>query len=213
MTGRNFAERFDMSLEEGEEFVEQFKAGLPTLFTWIDTVEKIAAKQGTVYTMFGRPRRVRFWMNSPNWNDVSFGKRTAVNTIVQGTGADILKYVMIKLFREIYQNQKIDMTKLVRFKSTIHDEINYQIKKENLRPICKAIMKIMNWQAPGWEFPMKTGLEIGNRWGQCIGFDFDTKTFEIGDPSYEYYEPEEEHIIEESEPQPEEDLSIYNIEY
>lgn len=213
MTGRNFAERFDMSLEEGEEFVEQFKAGLPTLFTWIDTVEKIAAKQGVVYTMFGRPRRVRFWMNSPNWNDVAFGKRTAVNTIVQGTGADILKYVMIKLFREIYQNKKIDMTKLVRFKSTIHDEINYQIKKEDLRPICKAIMKIMNWQAPGWEFPMKTGLEIGNRWGQCIGFDFDPKTFEILQPTYEYYEPHKEHVIEEPEVQPEEDLSIYNIEY
>lgn len=163
MTGRNFAERFDMSLEEGEDFVKQFKAGLPTLFAWTDYIEKLAAKYGTVSTMFGRPRRVKFWMNSTNWSDISFGKRTAVNTIVQGTGADILKHVMIKVFNEIYQQP--NMNKLVRFKSTIHDEINYQISKEYVRPICQKILKIMNCKMrPDWEFAMKTGLEIGNRW-------------------------------------------------
>lgn len=162
MTAKNFAERFEISLEEAEQFVTDFKRGLPVLFNWVEAVEKIAAKQGTVYTMFGRPRRVKFWMDSDNWSDVSFGKRTAINTIVQGTGADILKYVMIKLFQ--YFQSSPNMSQLVRFKSTIHDEINYQIKKEYIRPICKEIMKIMNWQAPGWAFPMKTGLEIGNRW-------------------------------------------------
>ena len=152
-----------MSLEEGEEFVEQFKSRLPTLFTWTSRIEEIAAKYGTVSTMFGRPRRVRFWMNSTNWSDVSFGKRTAVNTIIQGTGADILKYVMIKIFNEIYQDPVI--SKLVKFKSTIHDEINYQIKKEHLKLICPKILKIMNCRMkPDWEFAMKTGLEIGNRW-------------------------------------------------
>lgn len=211
MTGKNFAERFDMTLEEGEEFVETFKSKLPTLFTWTRRIEQIAAKYGTVSTMLGRPRRVRFWMNSTNWNDVSFGKRTAVNTIIQGTGADILKYVMIKLFNEIYQQP--EMTKLIRFKSTIHDEINYQIKKEYIRPICKKILKIMNCKLrPDWEFAMKTGLEIGNRWGQSVGFDFDLNTFEILHPSYEYYEPHEEIKVEEST-EPEVNLEEYEVNY
>lgn len=194
MTARNFAERFDMSMEEAQEFVDKFKAGLPTLFNWIHGIEKMAEKNGTVYTMYGRPRRVKFWFRpEASWSDVAFGKRTAVNTMVQGTGADILKLVMIDLFRQVYNNPAGTLTNYVRFKNTIHDEINYQIKKDQLRPICKKIMKIMNMQLPGWKFPMKTGLEIGNRWGQCIGFDFDTKTFEIGDVSYDYYEPEENH--------------------
>ena len=61
---------------------------------------------------------------------------------------------------------------------------------------------------------MKTGLEIGNRWGQCIGFDFDTKTFEIGDVSYDYYEPEEKHDkIETHETENNEFESNFEINY
>ena len=70
---------------------------------------------------------------------------------------------MIEIFNQIYQDSAI--SKLVKFKSTIHDEINYQIKKEYIRPVCQKILKIMNCRMrPDWEFAMKTGLEIGNRW-------------------------------------------------
>ena len=44
MTGKNFAERFGMTLEEGDEFVEQFKSRLPTLFAWTERIELLAAK-------------------------------------------------------------------------------------------------------------------------------------------------------------------------
>lgn len=40
MTARNFKERFNMTLEEAEEFVKQFKDGLPTLFQWVAGVER-----------------------------------------------------------------------------------------------------------------------------------------------------------------------------
>ena len=40
----------------------------------------------------------------------------------------------------------------------------------------------MRVQYPGWEFPMEVGLSIGNRWGQCIDFDFDINTLEVTGP-------------------------------
>lgn len=118
MTAHNFKDRFNISYEEAQEFVDQFKAGLPVLFKWIRACELEGEKNGTVYTMFGRPRRVKSWFDTGDWSWVSFAKRTCVNTKIQGTGADILKIVFLKLFDTFY---KTNLTELVRFKFTIHD--------------------------------------------------------------------------------------------
>ena len=145
--------------------------------------------------MFGRPRRVRYWFDTKEWKWISFAKRTIVNSAVQGTGADILKIVMIKLFDELYlgKGKEIDsftspVTGLVRFKNTIHDEINYQIYKDKehnyaaFNKILKKIMNIMRVKQPTWPFHMEVGLSIGNRWGQSVDFDFDANTLDIIKP-------------------------------
>ena len=187
MTARNFSERFNMTYPEAEEFVDQFKSGLPTLFRWVAGVEKAGQIQGYVNTYFGRPRRLKSWFDTGEWKWVNFAKRTAVNTMIQGTGADILKLVMINLFKEFY-NSKPPKTPVIRFKSTIHDEINYQIYKDKLndfkilKDYIKATMKIMRVRLPSWEFPMEVGLSIGNRWGQSVDFDFDKNTLDILGP-------------------------------
>lgn len=189
MTARNFAEKFNMSMQEAQEFVDKFKAGLPVLFRWVAGVEKLAEEKGTISTYFGRPRRVRSWFNTGEWSWVNFAKRTAVNTIVQGTGADILKIVMIRIFNKFYNNPKTGpLTKLIRFKNTIHDEINYQMYKDKehngdiFRKLVKQTMECMRVKLPEWEFPMEVGLSIGNRWGQSVDFDFDKTTLEITGP-------------------------------
>lgn len=187
MTARNFSERFNMTYAEAEEFVNQFKSGLPTLFRWVGAVEKAGEQNGYVKTYFGRPRRLRSWFNTGEWKWVNFAKRTAVNTMIQGTGADILKIVMIDLFNKFY-NCNPPRTSVVRFKSTIHDEINYQIYKDKehnfkmLKDYVKAVMKVMRVRLPDWEFPMEVGLSFGNRWGQSVDFDFDKTTLEILGP-------------------------------
>ena len=190
MTAKNFSARFNMTMDEAQEFVDAFKGGLPTLFNWISGVELLAEQQGYVQTMLGRPRRVRSWFNTGEWSWINFAKRTAVNTIIQGTGADILKLVMINLFKKFY-NCKNPLTKLVRFKNTIHDEINYQIYKDKennykaFNIILSNIIKIMRVQLPNWEFPMEVGLSIGNRWGQSVDFNFSKDTFYALEPKKE----------------------------
>ena len=185
MTAHNFKDRFNISYEEAQEFVDQFKAGLPVLFQWIKACEVEGEQNGTVSTMFGRPRRVRSWFETGDWSWIAFAKRTCTNTKVQGTGADILKIVMIRLFNQFYRT---NLTKLLRFKFTIHDEIDYQIYKDKehdnatFKKILKMVMKLMRVQLPNWEFPMEVGLSIGNRWGQCVDFDFDYNTLEVTGP-------------------------------
>ena len=169
------------------EFVDDFKNGLPTLFNWIAALEKTGEKNGYVTTMFGRPIRVKSWFDTGEWSWINFAKRTCVNAAVQGTGADILKIVMIRIFNKWYNLDK-PFTKLIRFKSTIHDEINYQIVKDKehnyaaFKTIVKETMKCMRVQMPEWPFPMEVGLSIGNRWGQSIDFSFNPQTLEIEEP-------------------------------
>lgn len=170
MTWRNFAERFNMTDEEAQKFVDDFKKGLPVLFRWVAAVEETGRRQGYVRTMFGRPRRLKSWFDTGEWSWINFAKRTAVNTMVQGTGADFLKIDMIRIFKTFYNNKGKELTKLIRFRSTIHDEIDYQIYKDKendykyFKMILKQVMKLMRLRLPGWDFPMEVGLSIGNRW-------------------------------------------------
>ena len=69
------------TLEQAQEFFEQYKNALPELFQWIDRVQRRARRNGTVYTYFGRPRRVKGYYDAGN---AGFANRTAVNTQIQG---------------------------------------------------------------------------------------------------------------------------------
>ena len=168
-TGRNFANTFNMTLEEGNKFVEDFKASLPVLFNWVNVWEKVGEKQGFVTTLFGRPIRVKNFFESSEYKWKSYAKRLCVNGTIQGTGADIMKICLIKLFKKFYETKR---TNEVRFKNMIHDEINYQMRKDILFNVLPEVMDIMRIQMPGWEFPMEVGLEMGNRWGQSVPFRF-----------------------------------------
>ena len=196
-TARHFAENFGISYEEAQDFVTRFKTSLPVLFSWVAQHERAAAKNGTVYTLFGRPRRVAYWMNHPQQSMVAFGKRTAVNTTIQGTGADILKIAFIKLFKQFYSPK--DYRSIIRFLNTVHDEINYSVRKDAMNVVVPLLIKCMRLQLPNWEFPMEVGLGIGNRWGQCVDFEFDKNDFHILKPKMEaYHEKVEEVPVEEN---------------
>lgn len=69
------------TMEEAENFYEQFKSALPTLFQWEDRVQRRGMKKGYVQTYFGRPRRLKSYYDTHNF---AFANRTAVNTMVQG---------------------------------------------------------------------------------------------------------------------------------
>lgn len=61
----------------------------------------------------------------------------------------------------------------VRFISTIHDEVNFAIKKERVFEITDLIVKAMSIKLPDWPFGMEVGVEIGKTWGTT--FKFNTK--------------------------------------
>lgn len=168
----SLANKLEMPEAEALDFYNRYKSGLPTLFRWIQSMQNKAKREGTVRSLFGRPRRVKYYLESSEKSMRAFGFRTAVNTVIQGLGADLLKRAMVLLWREIFSKE--EFSEDVRFQNTVHDEINFGIKKERVLEIVPKIQKCMEFQFPdSTKLPnvkFKVSLEIGHSWGSCIPF-------------------------------------------
>lgn len=160
MTAVSLAESFGMTLAEGEEFYMKYKQALPTLFAWEERIINKARRKGTAYTYFGRPRRVRFYFQN---NQVGFGKRTVVNTTVQGTASDILKITLIKLWKNLLNHP--DYKNDVRFLTTVHDEIDLAIRRTRLKEILKLAEDTIRFELPEWPVVIDVESSIGFSWG------------------------------------------------
>ena len=209
----NFADGWNIPLEEARDFMNLYKSRLPKLFRWIGSHQANSRKNGYVTTLFGRQIRTKYYNEHPDYNMRSYGNRLAVNAAIQGTGADILKLSTCKLWKSIFSNW--DNRKHIKFCSTIHDEINYQIPKQEVTKIVPILVKTMRLQMPNWPFAMDVGLDIGNRWGTTFSFDYDKDTGEILGPKGDPYTPkpkeEVKQEVEEIKPVvevPEEPLEI-----
>ena len=80
---------------------------------------------GFVTTMLGR-RRILGDINSPNFNQRMFAERTAINTPVQGTAADLIKVAMVSIQKQL--TKKGLKTKMIL---QVHDELVFEVPDEN----------------------------------------------------------------------------------
>jgi DNA polymerase-1 len=89
------ADRLDIPQEEADEFIQRYMAGFPKVAKFIeDTIEQ-GTEHGYVSTLFGRRRQVPE-LRARRWDLRKQGERFAVNMVIQGTAADIMKVAMVR---------------------------------------------------------------------------------------------------------------------
>lgn len=194
----------DMSLEECEDFIDKFKAALPAIEASQNASVRFGKKNGYVKTYFGRPRRVKYYMNSTNRSMQGFGKRTCMNTQIQGAAADIIKLIIVRLWNDLFVPYA---DKGVRWIGTIHDEVNVLCPKHLLNEVVPIILKCQTVKLPDWQVPMLPDLSLGFSFGELIPFEYDetTNTFTPqmeslgGDSVRIEKEAEQEHYVPEVE--------------
>ena len=164
----------DMTLEECEEFIEKFKAALPSIEAGQKASVRYAKKNGFVKTHFGRPRRVKYYLNHPDRSMRSFGERTVKNTAVQGAAGDCLKLMIIRLWKELFSKYPE-----VKWVGSIHDEITYIIPKSILIDALKIIKKCQTIKLPDWPVQLDCDISIGNSFGELIPWFLDDETGEL----------------------------------
>lgn len=168
MGPESLAEQFGISLEEAEQFQGTYYEALPNLQAFLLGIEDHAMQHGWIATYF---RRVRF-LNKLIWNKkfslVSFGKRSARSTRIQGTGGDIIRISINRYYDKCDEDQ--EFAENVILWATVHDELDFYIKESYLLKGLDKIIDCMVFEVPGWELTLPYSVSLGKSWGTCIPF-------------------------------------------
>ncbi len=152
------AEQIGVSPIEAKQIIESFYASYPGLKQYEDQVIEFAKENGYVKTILNRRRYIQE-INDVNRTNVEFGQRAAVNTVIQGSAADLIKVAMIKIDK-LLQGYK---TKMVL---QIHDELIFKVSLDEVDIIEEKIKPIMENA-----IPLKCKLiaegSFGNTWYDC----------------------------------------------
>ncbi|HEX8959753.1 MAG TPA: DNA polymerase I [Solirubrobacterales bacterium] len=120
LTGFGLADRLNIPRKEGEEFVARYLERFPAVRAFREEVIERAQEDGWVKTLMGRRRPIPE-LRSANPNTRRLGERLAVNTVIQGTAADVIKVAMVRCHRALREPGM--KTRLVL---QIHDELLFE---------------------------------------------------------------------------------------
>jgi DNA polymerase-1 len=124
----------------------------------MEDIVRQAEKDGYVTTLLGR-RRYLPEIKSSNRNRREFARRTAINTPVQGTAADIIKLAMIEVDCRLQQDG-VDGLMILQ----IHDELVIEVAKEDVEQCGKLLKKAME-EVMTLAVPLVVNLQTGRNLG------------------------------------------------
>ncbi|GAB3065109.1 DNA polymerase I [Virgibacillus ainsalahensis] len=143
--------------KEAKQFIERYFESYPSVKSYMDEIVQEAKHQGYVTTLMNR-RRYLPEITSRNFNLRSFAERTAMNTPIQGSAADIIKKAMIDLHEKL-KEEKLEARILLQ----VHDELILEAPKEELDKL-KGIVPAMMEHTVDLTVPLKVDYEYGNSW-------------------------------------------------
>ena len=153
------AKQLDIKRTEAAEFIALYFNKYPKVKIFMDKTIEFARKNGYVITMLGRKRDM-LDINSPNLNQRLFAERTAINTPVQGTAADMIKVAMINIQNEL---EKKDMRSKMILQ--VHDELVFEVAPNEAEELSKIVEGQMKKALP-LDVPIKIDLTLGGSWGE-----------------------------------------------
>jgi DNA polymerase-1 len=89
------ADRLDIPQDEADDFIQRYLAGFPAVGRFIEQTIEQGTEHGYVSTLFGRRRQVPE-LRARRWELRKQGERFAVNMVIQGTAADVMKMAMVR---------------------------------------------------------------------------------------------------------------------
>ena len=126
-----------ISRKEAKAYIDTYFERFPGIKNYMDEVVREARDKGYVEPLFKRRRELPD-INSRNFNIRGFAERTAINSPIQGSAADILKIAMIQLDKALVAGRY--QTKMLL---QVHDEIVLEVPKSELASIKKLVKQTM----------------------------------------------------------------------
>ena len=158
-TAFGLAKELGITQREASEYIERYFNQYPRVKEFEKEIVEFTEKNGYTETLFGR-RRIIEGINSKNKNIKSQAERMAVNSVIQGTAAEVLKQVMIEIYR--YIKDKAGISLLLQ----VHDELIFEISQDRLEEYRENIEKIMKECVKFDSVPLEINTNIGVNWAE-----------------------------------------------
>ncbi len=146
-----------ISQEEAAKFINSYFEGYPGIEKFLDQVLVECREKGYVKTILGRRRAISGVREGAN-RQRNLAERTAVNTVIQGSAADLIKLAMIAIHRRL-QTERLPAKMLLQ----IHDELIFEVPTGQLRPLAELVTAEMTGVA-ALAVPLKVDIKAGPDW-------------------------------------------------
>ncbi|USK54018.1 DNA polymerase I [Cytobacillus solani] len=143
--------------KEAGQFIERYLESYPGVKAYMEDIVADAKQKGYVSTLLHR-RRYLPEITSRNFNLRSFAERTAMNTPIQGSAADIIKKAMIDMAERL-KSENLKTRLLLQ----VHDELIFEAPKDELDILKKIVPEVME-NAVVLEVPLKVDYAYGPTW-------------------------------------------------
>ena len=151
------ADRLDIPQEEADEFIQRYMAGFPAVARFIEQTIEQGTEHGYVSTLFGRRRQVPE-LRARRWDLRKQGERFAVNMVIQGTAADIMKVAMVGSDRALKEAGLRS-----RMVLQIHDELLFEGPAAEAEEVKQAAIGQME-AAFEMDPPLAVDAGVGTDW-------------------------------------------------
>ncbi|NHN31392.1 DNA polymerase I [Paenibacillus agricola] len=151
------SQNLNITRKDASTFIEQYFAVFGGVRRFMDDVVKQARIDGYVTTLLNR-RRYLPEINASNFNLRSFAERTAMNTPIQGTAADVIKLAMVQMDERMKKDGLAS-----RMLLQVHDELVFEVPENEIQVMRDTVKEVME-AALQLDVPLKVDVDTGSNW-------------------------------------------------
>jgi DNA polymerase-1 len=146
-----------ISREEAQAFIDAYFKRYQGVRAWLDGAIEEVRRTGCTRTLFGRIRQIPD-IHSKDFNLRGFAERTAVNSPIQGTAADIIKIAMIRIHQALPE-RRLSAKILLQ----VHDELVLEVPEGEVEEVRGLVRQEME-QAAALRVPLKVEMNVADNW-------------------------------------------------
>jgi DNA polymerase-1 len=151
------SENLHITKKEAQKYIDEYFSQYDGVRQYMENIVKEGKEKGFVTTLLNRRRYIPE-LKSKNFNLRSFGERTAMNTPIQGSAADIIKIAMIRVYKQLRDRGL--RSKLIL---QVHDELVVEVHKDEMEEVKEMVLYEME-HAIDLDVQLKVDMNIGSNW-------------------------------------------------
>ena len=159
-TAFGLAKELKIPVKDASEYIKKYFEQYPRVTTFEKEVIEFGEEHGYVKTLFGRKRYIS-GIDSKNKTIKAQAERMAVNTVIQGTAAEVLKKVMLKVYETL--KDKDDIALLLQ----VHDELNFEVEESSVEKYSEILADIMKNTVKLEDVDLNININIGKNWAEA----------------------------------------------